>query len=485
MGAVYRAYQHSMDREVALKVMRRDLASVPDAVKRFFREAKAASRLHNPHAITVFDFGQTDDELLFIVMEMLYGQSLADVVGKTKRPMNPDRAANIIRQVLVALADAHAIGVLHRDLKPDNIFLLEGEATKDFVKVLDFGIAKMLGSEGTSLTGTGLLGTPTYMSPEQARGEELDTRSDLYAVGVILFELLAGKPPFQEKTPVALLVKKANEGAPSIFHVNPNVRIPEGLVRLVAQLLASEPGDRPSDAKEVMSLLVEAMESSTEPGVPMPTVAVHRGTSEIVPLSAGDEEGREKEQTAESLDAGDSSEPIPQDRRGVPWKGIGLALLCVPAGVLGFLYFQGGALESPGPEPVQPPGLRDAMTTTDEGTLVTGLQIRAELDAHIVPDADGSRAVVDAGATTEDTLELPGTAVVEPKKDQQPDKKVKKRRPSKRKPSTGKKMSDKDRNVLKILRRDRESGTPYEKKRTGSGKTDKDRKILELLKRDK
>ena len=230
MGAVYRAHQHSMDREVALKVMRRDLASVPDAVKRFFREAKAASKLHNPHAITVFDFGQTDDGLLYIVMELLFGQSLAEVVKKTSGPMDPKRAINIVLQVLTALADAHAIGVLHRDLKPDNIFLMDGEATNDFVKVLDFGIAKILGSDGTSLTGTGMLfGTPTYMSPEQATGEELDTRSDLYAVGVILFELLAGKPPFQEKTPVALLVKKANENAPSIFHVNPEVKIPKGL----------------------------------------------------------------------------------------------------------------------------------------------------------------------------------------------------------------------------------------------------------------
>jgi len=493
MGAVYRAHQHSMDREVALKVMRRDLASVPDAVKRFFREAKAASKLHNPHAITVFDFGQTDDGLLYIVMELLFGQSLAEVVKKTSGPMDPKRAINIVLQVLTALADAHAIGVLHRDLKPDNIFLMDGEATNDFVKVLDFGIAKILGSDGTSLTGTGMLfGTPTYMSPEQATGEELDTRSDLYAVGVILFELLAGKPPFQEKTPVALLVKKANENAPSIFHVNPEVKIPKGLERVVAHLLASKPEDRPADAKEVMGLFAQAGDLTTEPGVPMPAVMVRHGTTEIVSQSEVEEEALETESTTETPRGQDSMTSIPPDRKGVPWKIIVLALGLL-AGVLGLWYVSGEPedseesvpLTAPDSEPVQVPGVPDALVAPDEGRLVTGLQLRAQLDAYIAPDPDVSNVVVDAMVSTKDILQLSEPPAEKPEVSRKSKKKAKKPRPAKRKSSTRNKMSDRDKNVLKMLRRDRGSGTRDAAKPKPSGKTGKDTKVLDLLRRNR
>ena len=265
MGAVYRAHQHSMDRDVAIKVLHKDLASNEQEVMRFFREAKAASSLTGAHTITVFDFGQTDDGMLYLVMELLTGLSLADYMERSPEPMEPKRAVKIIRQVLDALVQAHTAGVLHRDLKPDNIFLVEEEDTKDFVKVLDFGIAKVIGRETTNLTATGMVvGTPTYMSPEQGLGEELDARSDLYSVGTILFEMLAGRPPFEAETPVAVVVKKVHEKPPKIRQINPAAKVSDALENLIARIIATDPGNRPNDSREIRSLLAKVMGSGFE-----------------------------------------------------------------------------------------------------------------------------------------------------------------------------------------------------------------------------
>jgi len=265
MGAVYRAHQHSMDRDVALKVLHKELASNEQEVMRFFREAKAASSLTGAHTITVFDFGQTEDGMLYLVMELLRGQSLADLMEANPGPMDHRRAVGIIRQVLEALVQAHAAGVLHRDLKPDNVFMISDEASEDFVKVLDFGIAKLIGRESTNLTATGMVvGTPTYMSPEQGLGEDLDARSDLYATGVMLFEMLTGKPPFEAESPVAVVVKKVHEPAPSLLQINPGIRVPGQLEKAVAGILATDPGDRPADARETRQLLLRSLGSGFE-----------------------------------------------------------------------------------------------------------------------------------------------------------------------------------------------------------------------------
>jgi serine/threonine protein kinase len=208
-GMVYRARQVNMDREVAVKVLPPQFMAIEDVVARFKREAHLSSRLKHPNTITIHDYGQADN-LLFIVMELLDGEDLADVL-KRERTLEQQRILHIARQVLKSLAEAHEQGIVHRDLKPENIYLTRVGEDTDFVKVLDFGIAKLAepgGGEtsGRRLTVTGsTVGTPVYMSPEQAAGEEVDNLTDLYALGVIMYEMATGHPPFNDPNPVKIM----------------------------------------------------------------------------------------------------------------------------------------------------------------------------------------------------------------------------------------------------------------------------------------
>lgn len=275
MGTVYRAHQLSMDRDVALKLLRRELTGDEQAVVRFFREAKAASRLANPHTITVFDFGRTHDGLLYIAMELLQGRPLSRLLLEEPGPMAPERSVHIVSQICDSLVEAHEVGVLHRDLKPDNIFVLDGAGARDFVKVLDFGIAKLQGPEGPSTTLAGAsFGTPTYMSPEQAQGRDTDARSDLYSIGIILFELLSGRPPFEADTPLAMALQKVQKKAPDVGHVAPDVVIPEPLQATLSALLATRIEDRPASAADVQRQLLNALAPTTRTATPEGDLAV-------------------------------------------------------------------------------------------------------------------------------------------------------------------------------------------------------------------
>jgi len=254
MAEVYVAIQAPLGRKVALKVLHSDQALDESMVKRFYREAVSVSQLTHPNTITVHDFGQTPDGKLYFVMELLDGEPLGARIQR-EGTIPVDDAIEIAIQVARSLHEAHQNGLVHRDLKPDNIFL--GRVERNLVKVLDFGIAAHVASEKlTKLTQAGTIpGTPEYMSPEQARGDELDARSDLYSLGIVLYEMLTGDVPFTGTTPLgttplAVIIKHLNETPRRL-----PASLGRPLVEFVAQLLHKTPSRRPRDAREFIEKL--------------------------------------------------------------------------------------------------------------------------------------------------------------------------------------------------------------------------------------
>jgi serine/threonine-protein kinase len=230
MGAVYRARQVTLGTTLAIKVLHRQLAGDPMFAARFLREAQAASRVDHPSSMRVIDFGEEPDGLLYIAMEYVQGKTLAQIIDADS-PLPVARIVDIACQALAALAVAHDIGVIHRDLKPENIMVLDGPDDEgrrhDIVKVCDFGVAKLLeggSSRAPSVTAQGVVvGTPEYMSPEQARGETLDARSDIYAMGVLLFHLMTGKVPFDSSTAFGTAFMHVNDEPTRPRLLNPGV----------------------------------------------------------------------------------------------------------------------------------------------------------------------------------------------------------------------------------------------------------------------
>ena len=244
MAQVYVAVQSQINREVALKVLASMYSTNPNVVARFFREAQVVGNLTHPNPVRIYDMGETPNHRLFIAMELLRGEELSERIKRGI--LSPKEALNIARQVAGSLSEAHQMGVIHRDLKPDNIFL----TTHNIIKVLDFGIAKLKDdsnetSDGRRLTKAGTApGTPEYMSSEQARGKELDARSDLYSLGVVLYEMLCGHPPFEDSTFLGTILMQVQSPPPPL----PDF-VPQPLRNYVLnRLLCKEPEYRPDDA---------------------------------------------------------------------------------------------------------------------------------------------------------------------------------------------------------------------------------------------
>ena len=258
MGTVYRANQASVNRLVALKVLRPDLNRDPETTTRFYREARATSLLKHPNTVTVHDFGETEDGCLFIAMELLEGRLLSELLRK-EGAQQVSRAVKIAIQVARSLAEAHRKGIVHRDLKPDNIMLAQVEG-QEVVKVLDFGIAKVMsdhdGLDAFETQAGTVFGTPRYMSPEQAQSKPLDARSDLYALGVIFYQLLTGHAPFEDDDAVVVMARHIKSQPRRPRDVRPDVAIPSQIEGLVMRLLEKDRAKRPQSAESLIHELM-------------------------------------------------------------------------------------------------------------------------------------------------------------------------------------------------------------------------------------
>jgi eukaryotic-like serine/threonine-protein kinase len=252
MASVYRARHKLTDKQVAVKIMNPLLASDPIVRERFRREARSAQKLAHPNIIEIYDQGDTEDGTAFIVMELLRGESLAPVIARG--PLEIDRAIHVMIQIARGVARAHDLEIIHRDIKPENIFLCGREDGSDLVKVLDFGIAKS--RQDSRLTNQGeLFGTPQYMAPERIMGKDTGGSSDIYALGVVFFEMLTGELPFNAPDVATFFVKHMEEPPPPLRSLN--ARVPDKLDDLVLRMLAKTPADRPVDAHRVHQDLLE------------------------------------------------------------------------------------------------------------------------------------------------------------------------------------------------------------------------------------
>ena len=277
MGRVYRAEQTNLGRTVAVKIIHPHLVGEENAAARFITEARAASRLNHPNSVAVIDFGKTEDGQLYLVMEFLRGKDLARVQYE-EGPLSFRRIVSILRQVLAALSEAHHLEIIHRDLKPENVILEQVRTGGDFVKVVDFGLAKMREGTGPGITSPGIVcGTPEYMSPEQGRGDPLDPRSDLYAVGVILYQLLTGRLPFEADSPTQVVLMHITEAPPDPRGAAPERMIPSLIADVCLMALAKDPAHRFGNADEFAEALADAL-SQIESNVPraLPAAATIR-----------------------------------------------------------------------------------------------------------------------------------------------------------------------------------------------------------------
>ena len=372
MGKVYRARHLALDRLVCLKMLKPALLEDPTLVGRFEREAKAASRLNHPNGIQVLDFGRNDlDGSLYIVMELVQGKDLR-IVLRDEWPLPEDRLCNIMAQVLAALGEAHAHNVIHRDLKPENIMVEQRRDQADFVKVLDFGIAKILDSDMPGLTRNDVVcGTPQYMAPEQATGSQLDARCDLYAVGVILYQMATGHLPFDGQNSMEVLTKHVNERPIPPRQRQPDAPISEAMESVILRALEKDPGLRPQTAAEFRELILFVPKQRPD--------TLFSGTpSEVTPARRSVPE-QELLDDPDALPAGAAKETPQRRRRIVALAGVSaIAAIALTAGALWraqprirpLPVSPPIAVNTPGPQPSAPPAAATARDPAKARELV-------------------------------------------------------------------------------------------------------------------
>lgn len=439
-GAVYAATQLVVDRPVAVKVLRPDRLAHDEALRamltsRFQREAVATSRLMHPNTVRLIDFGQSDDGVLFLVLELLQGADLADIIARDA-PMDPARVARIGQQIGQSLSEAHGLGIIHRDLKPSNVFLQDFHGVRDFVKVMDFGIARVVAADSAQvqLTRTGTVqGTPRYMAPEQAMAMPTGPGSDLYALGCILYEMLTGGPVFDAETLLAISLAHVQTPPPHVALPGAPAALTEAWDAVIQLLLRKDPATRPQTGAEVVALLrdLEAASSVAQivrpPDAFAPTGIAPATPSDAAwpstPAFAAPSLAAQKAPTASAVGLqtfgdGRTAIAVPPRRSRAPLIAAGAALLA--AAVVGWFVFT----HDPGAPQTPSESLTASAVVATAGAAAPAPSVGANpaIDpapvaappAPLVPAAPGAAAAPGATADAVAALEAPAPVAPAP-----------------------------------------------------------------------
>ncbi len=352
MGKVYRAEQAPLGRVCALKVLNANYTGEhdPEFHKRFFLEASLTSKLRHPNTVTIFDYGQTTDGVYYMAMEYLEGYTLHRAIRQVGH-LPEERAAHIARQISRSLREAHTLGVVHRDLTPANVYLLEHGDEPDYVKVLDFGLVKDVGnSEAEELTQAGLfMGSPKYMAPEQIQGGQVDARTDIYALGIIMYEMVTGKVPFDHAKSLEILMAHVRDQVPPIRKMNPAARVSPSFEEAIMRAMAKDPNDRfrsmdeliaalkhlgPITAPEPSSSLTSDRKSTTGSGPSASRILRNTGAGHAAPRAPGSEGDLPPSSTSGDLPPEIIAAPPAADEVTPPWRmiaAVGGAVVVVSA----------------------------------------------------------------------------------------------------------------------------------------------------------
>jgi serine/threonine-protein kinase len=361
-GTVYRGTQVGLDRPVALKVPTHEIAADPVMAKRFAREARSAARVQHPGVVAIYAVGELADGRPYLAMQLVDGEPLDKILADG--PVSPRRALKIMRAVASALSETHAAEVVHRDLKPSNIIWRRDRNGDDRITIVDFGIAvcRPGNADATRLTSGGLIGTPHYMSPEQAHGELVDARADLYALGCILFELVTGSPPFDGSGFEVLL---AHLGRPAPLPSERNPDVPESVDRLCAALRENKPDARPASADAVVAMIDDALgeldgkaPAPSRPRAPRPPRMSAKLTRREVP----------------------DGTDVPRARRQRKSLAIGGAVLALAAAGFSYVHFHGAPAEPPDTLD-EPTGANTREIALDDGELIMKARVPDPISA--------------------------------------------------------------------------------------------------------